>query len=174
MVWADGDHGDVDLQGFLDFPDVVLRILREVFVIQDIGDIFLPTRKSLIDWLHFSISGYVAWHIVDCFAIDLITGANLDFIKSAENVEKHQTDVSDARDVLNILQDGKVKPANAARSLGNGAIFMAFFSDLIADLIVEFGWEWAFANAGGVGLHNAENSTDGGKWKTGVDRDSGG
>src|SRR5690606_25945317 len=53
-----------------------------------------------------------------------------------------------------------VDPAAAARAAGGGAVFLAAVAQALADFVVEFGRERAAADAGGVGLADAQHVVD--------------
>ena len=54
----------------------------------------------------------------------------------------------------------RVEPAAAALAAGDGAELVAALAEALADLVVELGRERALADAGGVGLDDAEHEVD--------------
>ncbi|KAG0927778.1 hypothetical protein G6F31_017929 [Rhizopus arrhizus] len=58
------------------------------------------------------------------------------------------------------LQRGAVEPAATTRATGRGTVLGAAVTDALADFVVQFGRERAAADAGGVGLGDAQHVVD--------------
>ena len=86
-----------------------------------------------------------------------VAGADLHRLEPVEHVELGQRDAGDAADRGRLAHQHRVEPAAAALAAGDGAELVAALAELLADLIVLLGREGAGADAGGVGLDDAEH-----------------
>src|SRR5690606_37063906 len=77
-----------------------------------------------------------------------------------EHVELGDAQATDAVDRHRALQRDDVDPAAAARAAGGGAVFLAAVAQALAVFVVELGRERAAADAGGVGLADAQHVVD--------------
>ena len=77
--------------------------------------------------------------------------------KRVEHVQFGQRDAGHAADRDRLADQHRVEPAAAALAPGDGAEFVAALAELLADVIVLLGREGAGADAGGVGLDDAEH-----------------
>src|SRR5690242_14377695 len=99
--------------------------------------------------------------MVERLAVDRVAGADLQLLEAVEDVELGEGDAIDAGDLDRLAHERRVEPAAAAAAAGDGAELAAALADQFADLVVELAREWTGADAGGVGLGNAEDIADG-------------
>src|SRR5689334_22175010 len=99
--------------------------------------------------------------MVDLLAVERVARADLDAIEAVENIELRQRQSVDATGAHGLTYEDRVKPAAAAGPAGIGAELAASFTYLAADCIVLLGRERALADAGRVGLAEAEHVADG-------------
>ncbi len=80
--------------------------------------------------------------------------------KAVENIELGQGDAVDARGLDRLPRQHGVEPAAAPAPAGVGAEFAPAIADRVADLVVEFGRKRAAADAGRIGLGDAQHIAD--------------
>src|SRR5690606_13900620 len=102
----------------------------------------------------------VGGEIVEDLAAQPVSGANADQVEPVEDVELGQCDAGDARNGAALAHQNGVEPPTAALAPGDGAEFMAALAQFLAGRVVEFGWEGAAADAGRIGLGDAEDEAD--------------
>ena len=92
--------------------------------------------------------------------VDCIPGADLDFIKIIQHIEFCQGNLFNAVDFKRVFQAHHVEPAAAPRAAGCRPEFVADGAKAFADAVGVFRREGSVTDAGGVGLHDADNILD--------------
>ena len=116
-----------------------------------------PALDFLVDRLDPHLVRGVRRQIVERLAVDPVAGADLHRLEAVEHVELGQRDAGDAADRDGLAHQHRVEPAAAALAAGDGAELVAALAEPLADLIVLLGRERARADAGRVGLDDAEH-----------------
>src|SRR5690606_18767142 len=98
--------------------------------------------------------------VLGALAAVLVGDADLQLLHAVEHVELGDAQAGDAVDGHGALEGDDVHPAAAARAAGGGAVLGAAVADALADLVVQLGRERAAADAGGVGLGDAQHVVD--------------
>lgn len=96
-------------------------------------------------------------HDGDFFSAVLVAHAELDGFHSVQNVKLHDGEAGETVDLNGAAQGGAVKPAATTRTPRNGAELTALFTEHLAHFVVKFGRERTFADAGAIGLGDAEH-----------------
>ena len=103
----------------------------------------------------------VAGEVVDAVPVAILVGdGDLDGLDTGEDVEQHDGDLGGAADARRVADGDGVEPAAAAGTAGDGAELVALLADLVARGVVLLGRERAAADAGRVGLDDAEPAVD--------------
>ena len=108
--------------------------------------------------------------LVDHFPVQLIVGADGDFIQIAQHVQLGQGNVGRGLHLNAVAGGNQVDGANPAGTAGLRAVLEARFPKGIRLSAEHFADEGAFAHAGGIGFHNADNLVDFGGGQTGTHR----
>src|SRR5579875_262234 len=66
-------------------------------------------------------------------------------------------------DLGGVAEDRNIEPPTSAWATGGGAVFVAFFSNILTGGVVQFGGEQAGSNTGGVRFSNADNAFNKGR-----------
>src|ERR1700709_2189851 len=106
-------------------------------------------RTYLMAWAGRSppaVAAFASRQMVDFLAVQHVAGADLDRVKTVENVELGQRQPGDATCPHRLPHQHGVEPAAAPLAAGVDAEFLAAAADLLADLVVEFGRERALAD----------------------------
>src|SRR5690606_16534997 len=86
--------------------------------------------------------------------------AHLQLLDTVEHVQLGDAQAGDAVDGHRALERDDVHPAAAARAAGGGAVLGTAVAQALADVVIEFGGERAAADAGGIGLGDAQHVVD--------------
>ena len=159
-VRADGGDAETDARDLCHAREVLLGILRQVFVLADLADIALPARERLIDRLDFREDLEAGRDLVEDLALVLVGDAHLDLVEAVEDVEARDGHVIDARDQPRIAHDAGIEPARATRTARDDAVLVAFLADLVADGVELLRRERALADARAVRLDDADDLVD--------------
>src|SRR5579871_3408286 len=98
--------------------------------------------------------------MVDLLAVEPVAGAHLDGVEAVENVEFGERKAVDAAGPHRLAHQHRVEPAAAPLAPGVDAELPAATADLLADLVGELGRERPLADAGRIGLADAEHIAD--------------
>ena len=111
---------------------------------------------------------------VDHFPVQLVVGADGDFVQIAQHVQLGQGDVGRGLYLNAVAGGNKVDGADPAGTAGLRAVLKASLPKGVCFGTEHFADEGAFAHAGGVGFHNADDLVDLGGGQTGTHRSVGG
>ena len=89
-----------------------------------------------------------------------VMSTGLNFGEAIEYIGFHEVEFGNAVKHDGVAEGGQVYPASAAGAAGGGTELAAGLADLLAYFVVEFGGEWAAANAGAVGFGDAVDLID--------------
>src|SRR5690606_32853373 len=121
---------------------------------------FLPARELQVNRLALVPTLGVQRRVLGALAAVLVADAHLQGRHAVEDVQLGDAKATDATDRDGALERDDVDPAAAARAAGGGAVFLATVANALAHVVVQPGRERAAANAGGVGLGDAEHVVD--------------
>lgn len=127
----------------------------------------------------YSITGLallcsVGNEFVDHFPVQLVVGADGDFVQIAQHVQLGQGDVGRGLHLNAVAGGNKVDGADPAGTAGLRAVLEARLPEGVRFGTEHLTDEGAFAHAGGVGFHNADDLVDLGGGQTGTHRSVGG
>ena len=81
----------------------------------------------------------------------------MDLVQLTQHVEQHDGDAVDTADPGSVARGHRIEPAAAAGATGHGAVFVALFADVRADLVDQFRRAGAAPHARGVRLDHADH-----------------
>ena len=119
-----------------------------------------PTLHRFVDRLALVDFGDVEGKKVRAPRWGFIANADGNFRKNAQHVQLRDHNPGAARHLNGTTHRRRIEPAAAACTSRGGAKLAALLADALADLILLLGNHGAFANAGGVGLHDAKDAVD--------------
>ena len=99
-------------------------------------------------------------HLVDAFAVDFVRDTDRDALEAGEHVELGQEVVGDAVDARCVAGDHGVEPPATSGTAGGHADLAPGLREVLTPLVEQFRGERTRADAGGVGLQNAEHRGD--------------
>src|ERR1700677_4200409 len=168
-VGAGGDHTDFSAALALDELEILLGKLREFLVFGDSLSGTLPALEGCVDGMNCFEAANVGGNNVSHVAVDLVGGTDGDLIALVEDVHLGHHQPLRRIDHVGVAQQRNVEPAAAAGTAGDGAVFLAPRAEQLGRVAVDLGRERAFADAGDIGLGDADNRADPG----GADASSG-
>src|SRR5690606_35109348 len=118
---------------------------------------FLPAGELQVHRLALLPALGVQRRVLGALAVVLVGDADLQRLHAVEHVELGDAQAADAVDRHRALERDDVHPAAAARAAGGGAVFLAAIAQALAVVVEQFGRERTTADAGGVGLGDAEH-----------------
>ena len=142
-----------------DILDIVASFDGQVFILAHAGNIAAPAGHGGHDGLCLVDDGRER-EVVGLFAVNLILLADGDLLHVGKNVELRQGNLGRALDLAAVAGRNDVDGANSAGTTGGCAIFRACFAQLLGFLTEPFGRERAFADAGGVCLHDTDRAVN--------------
>ncbi len=157
---ADGDHFDRLADELADAAEIRLRVCRQFVERAAAGDFFLPAGQRFVDGLGAAKIVDVAGEARRLLAVDVVGGADLQLVEAAQHVEQHDGDRIDAAEPAGVAHGDDIEPAAAARAASDGAVFVAAVAQVLAGGVVLLGGERAAADAGRIGLHDADDAID--------------
>src|SRR5581483_8833380 len=152
-----GNDCDLRARHFLHPLEVGLGVLRQLVEAAHAEGGLAPAGQALVHRLDAGQAFGADGRGIHGHAVDLVAGADAHRLHAVEDVELGDAQAGDA-----VVEDGAargdgVEPAAAARAAGDGAVFVALVADGLADVVVQLGRERAGADAGGVGLDDAQH-----------------
>ena len=93
-------------------------------------------------------------------AVDLVVRADGDLGALVHDVHLGDDEPLGGVDHVGVAEQREVEPAGAARTAGDGAVLLAAGAEQLALAVGDFGGEWAFTDAGDVGLGDADDGAD--------------
>ena len=106
------------------------------------GRRLLPAGHFFVDWFYGGLICGLRWQIVIDFAVQPVTGTNLDRVKTVEYIQLGQRNTGHTGHSAALAHDNRIKPATAALPARNGAKFMTAFTKPLAGFILKLGREW--------------------------------
>src|SRR6202046_3540625 len=98
--------------------------------------------------------------MVDFLTIQQIAGADLDGVEAIEDIELGQRQAVDATGAHGLTDQRGVEPAATALASGVDAEFLAAAADLLADLVMQFGWKRPLTDPRRISLADPEHIAD--------------
>src|SRR5262249_35409139 len=92
--------------------------------------------------------------------VHFVSGANLQLIDDAENIEQHDGQFIDAAQRCRIANGDGVEPAATAWTASHRAVFSTALADTFADAggaVIKLRRKWTAAYTGGVGFDDADD-----------------
>ena len=118
---------------------------------------FLPALEYGIDRLDAPLRVLPRRQPPDRLAVEPVAGAHIDLFQPVEHVELGEGDAIDARRLDRLAHHDGIEPAAAALSAGDSAELAPALADHLADGVRLLGRERPRADAGGIGLGDAEH-----------------
>ena len=159
-IGAGRDHADLCAGFLFEEAEVILRDLRQLVEFGNAFGRFVPALQFRIHALDGFEAAHVGGHGVDELAVDLVSGADGNFVERVEHVKLRYYQPLRSIDLVRVAQQGQIEPAAAARATGYGAEFLAARAQKLAGFVEDFCREWAFADAGDVGFGDADDGAD--------------
>src|SRR6185437_3528973 len=156
----------------LDELEVFLRRLGQLVVVGDALGGGVPALEFGVDRLDGLKATDVGRDDVGLLAVDLIAGADGDVGALVEYIHLGDDEPFGTVDHVGVAQQWQIEPAATARATGDGAVLLAAGADEGGGFVVDLGGKRAFADAGDVGLGDADYGADGGGTDAGADRRS--
>ena len=141
-------------------PDILYRLRRQVVPRPRAGRRGLPALHRLVDRLDSGLCALAARQIVDFLAVQHVADANLDLVEAVEHVELGQGDAGDPVDRHRLAHQHGIEPAAAALAPRHGAELVPLLAEELANLVVLLRRERSLADAGRIGLGDAEYIAD--------------
>jgi len=144
--------------------NVGLRIRRQIFILHRAHGVALPAWQSdVLDLDLLELLRASRERVVNARAIRQdVCNADFDLIEVVEDVELGQVQRGVVVDSLGVAAQDEVEPAATAATAGGDAEFTSGSLQLVAVFVELFGGEGAGADAGGVGLDDADDMSDAG------------
>jgi len=173
-VGADADEFDRDAGVFFDGGDVASCVVGELLLVSCVGDVALESGEFVEDGC-----GVLEFACVGCEGVGaalrgVVGGAEFEGVESFEDIEEHERDGGGAVDLHGVAECDEVEPSDASGPAGGCAEFVAAFSDAFGGVVCEFCREGSGADAGAVGLADAEDVCGVGWRGSGAGSDAGG
>src|SRR3546814_16198345 len=100
----------------------------------------------------------------------LVSVADADHVEIIEHVGHGHAQAGDAFVEDRAPRGNRIEPATATRTLGGGAVLCALVTDVLADLVAEFGREWAGTDTRRVRLDDTQHVIEFARTDTGTGR----
>ena len=139
---------------------ILFGIFRQISVTGNIFSRAVPAGHHFVDRFDLGKIFHIAGHIVDDFAIQLVTDADFDLFHRIQHVQLGDRHLVHTVDHTAVAGGDCVEPAAATGSAGGGTEFTADAAEFFAVGIKELGGERSFAYTGGVSLDYAPHGTD--------------
>ena len=107
--------------------------------------------------------------MLDAFSVQLVGHAHLDGIQFIQNIQLGDGEAVKTVHLNRITPDHPIEPTASPPPACGGAEFAATLGELVVESSTEFRRERPFADAGGVGLGNADHPVDQRRPHTGTD-----
>src|SRR5690606_13247377 len=159
-VRAGGDDADRAAGQFLQRAQVGAGGGGQLVPLGDAVGVLAPARELQVHRGDLFPALGVQRRVLGALAAVLVGDADLQLLHAVEHVELGDAQAGDAVDGHRALEGDDVHPAAAARTAGGGAVLGTAVADALADLVVQLGRERAAADAGGVGLGDAQHVID--------------
>src|SRR4051794_38713318 len=146
---------------FADAGDIAPRRGWQIAHLANAGQVRLPTGQRFVHWFAGFEQKRVAGEVACALAIEVVRGANLQFVDAAQDVQQHDREFVDAAEQGGRAHSHGVEPAATPRPAGDGAVLATRFANALSNAVgtvVEFGGKGAAADARRVRFHDAENA----------------
>ena len=157
MAGADADNAQFGAGVFGEGADVATCGRRKVVETAGLGGVAHPAGERGVDGFAAGPIGGVGGRVAQRFAVELVSGADFEGGHAVKSVEVGDGEVVDAIDHGGVVRGDGVEPTAAAGAAGGGAKFAAHGVEEVGDVLV-FRGEGAFADAGRVGFHHADDA----------------
>src|SRR6185437_906748 len=159
-VGAGGDHADPGAGLLGDEAEVLLGGLGELVVLGDAGGGGLPAGQRGVDGFDGAEAADIGRDNVGDLAVDLVVRADGDLGTLVHDVHLGDNEPLGGVDHVGVAEQREVEPAGAARAASDGAVLLAAGAEQVALAVGDLSREWAFADAGDVGLGDADDGAD--------------
>ena len=149
------------LDQFLDPAHVLDRLAGQIRPASRACGAIAPALHGLVDRSAARLRIRGGRQIIENRAVQFIAGADLQFVKPVQHIQLGQRNPVDARGRTGLAHQNRVEPAAAPLAPGGRAELMAALAQPLAIGVVQFGRKRAFADAGRIGLHDAQHEVDG-------------
>src|SRR5690606_1415873 len=133
---------------------------RKLVPVGDAVGILLPARELQVHRHALLPALRVERGVFGLLAAVLVADAHLQGVEPVQPVGRGDAQAADAVDGDRALERNDVDPAAAARAAGGGAVLLATVTQALPGRIVQLGRERTAADAGRVGLADAQHVVD--------------
>lgn len=144
---------------FLDLTDIFDCLSRQIRPFSGTDGRFFPAFQCDVGRLDPRLRALACRKVIDFLSVKLVADADFQLVETIENIELGQRDAGNTIGGDRLAHQRGIEPATTTLATGNSAELMTFFAEELADFVMQFGRERAFADAGGVSLGDAENIT---------------
>src|SRR5436190_23377581 len=166
---ADADRADRGADHLLHRADVGARAGRQLVERPGLGDVLPPAVEVLVDGHRVVELGLRHRDLVVALAVHLVAHADRYLVQAGQDVQLGQEVAGDAVHPGRVPGDDRVEPAAAARPAGGHAVLATRLAQPFAGVVAQFGGEGPLADAGRVGLDDADDVGDPGRADAGPD-----
>src|SRR5262249_15768386 len=137
------------------------RLCRQLRPRTGTGRRLLPPFDGFVNRLHARLGAFSRRKMVDLTAVETVTNADLELLEAVQDVQLGEGEAVDAAGADGLPHQHGVEPTAAPAPPGPGAELAAAVAYELADGILLLGGERTFADAGRIGLADAEHVADG-------------
>ena len=156
----DADERDGHAHLLLEHGQVGAGGIRELVPLGQTGQVHLPHGQLLVDGRGLVQVALVVRQVLDPLAVDVVGHADLDRGQGVEHVELGQGQLGQRVEPHGVAGHDGVEPARPATATGVGAVLVAPVDEQVAGLVEQLGGERPGADAGDVGLGDADDPVD--------------
>jgi hypothetical protein len=132
---------DLDTHKLLNIFNISPRLVWQVVPVGNARRRLLPARQGVVVYLDLGKYLGVGWEAIEFLALVRICGRYLDLSKAVEDIELGQVDGGVIVAGVRVLDYNKIEPTAAALAAGCNANFVAYFLELLANLVKLLGGE---------------------------------
>ena len=138
--------------------DVALGRKGEILLVPDLGEVLLPAFQLLVDRLQAFELRHRVGKLPCRLAVDPVRHADPQGIEAGEDVELRDREIGEPVHIGRVASGHAVEPTAATRPPGGGAVLLALVAQPLAGLVQQFRGEGPLADAGGIGLNDADDA----------------
>lgn len=126
---------DLDANELLNELNVRARLVRQVVEVLCAGGRLLPAGQGLVDDVDLGQDVEVRGEALEALPVVRVADGDLELVKVVEDVELGQVDGRVVVAGVRVLDDDQIQPAAAPCAAGRDADLVAYFLQLLAELV---------------------------------------